>query len=178
MGTTTTQLPTQNDPDFEKLIAQLKRDETLRLKAYDDKTGKTWTPGTPLLGKLTIAYGRNLNALYPGLDFNNPNNAHFLVCTEAQADQWLRSDARKACAELSEHLPWVNGLNPARRGVLQNMMFNLGPGGLLGFHNTLHAVSIGDWREAAEDMLASRWAQQVGQRAVRLANQMLTGEWQ
>ena len=55
--------------------------------------------------------------------------------------------------------------------------FNLGPAGLLKFGRTLSAVEQGDYETAAVEMLDSRWAGQVGQRATRLSEMMLTGEW-
>jgi len=48
------------------------------------------------------------------------------------------------------------------------MCFNLGIGGLLGFNNTLAFIAAGDWESAANGMLASKWAKQVGMRAIEL----------
>jgi lysozyme len=59
--------------------------------------------------------------------------------------------------------------------VLVNMGFNLGPEGLLGFRRTLRAVEEGRYADAAEGMLRSKWARQVGARAVRLAAMMREG---
>jgi lysozyme len=58
--------------------------------------------------------------------------------------------------------------------VLVNMAFNMG-GGLLSFVNTLAAIQRGDYNAAANGMLASRWATQVGARATRLADMMRNG---
>jgi lysozyme len=57
------------------------------------------------------------------------------------------------------------------------MCFNLGINGLLQFHGTLQAVADGDYDQAAECMLASLWASQVGRRALELATMMRSGEW-
>ena len=59
--------------------------------------------------------------------------------------------------------------------MLINMAFNLG-GKLLTFGHTLTAMQHGDYAAAANAMLASKWAAQVGQRAQRLANAMRTGK--
>ena len=63
----------------------------------------------------------------------------------------------------------------ARAEVLINMAFNLGVTGLRTFTATLDAVERGDYEAAASHMLNSRWAAQVGRRAVELAHQMRTG---
>lgn len=62
--------------------------------------------------------------------------------------------------------------------VLLNMRFNLGLGGLMRFKNFLRHVQQGSWSKARLHMLESRWASQVGRRAVELAAQMESGLWQ
>jgi lysozyme len=62
--------------------------------------------------------------------------------------------------------------------VLVNMAFNMGINGLLGFKHTLELVRTGNYADAADAMLNSKWAEQVGPRAKRLSEQMRTGEWQ
>jgi len=55
------------------------------------------------------------------------------------------------------------------------MAYNLGLGGLNKFQNMIKAIDDGDYSKAASEMLASRWASQVGDRAERLAKLMRTG---
>ncbi len=144
------------DPE---LLAQLAIDEGCRLKAYLDTVG-VWTAG---YGHAHVAPGT--------------------VWTQAQADAQLRIDAAEHNARLAKHLPWIAQLDPVRRRVLQNMHFNMGwddvrtsaKEGLSGFVNTLEHVRAGRYGQAADGMLASKWAKQVGQRAVRLAKQMRDG---
>jgi lysozyme len=75
---------------------------------------------------------------------------------------------------------WLGGGDKmdARRGVLVNMAYNLGVTGLLSFKKMLSAYKKGAFVEAAQHMLDSKWAKQVGDRAKRLAEQMRSGEWQ
>jgi len=80
--------------------------------------------------------------------------------------------------DLDKRIPWICKLDPARRGVLVNMAFQMGINGLLKFHNTLNTVEKGNYRLASEQMLQSLWATQTPARAQRLSNQMATGEWQ
>ena len=119
-------------------------------------------PYRDTVGKLTIGYGRNLDDC--GI-------------TQRDAEQMLREDVEDARTALLTALPWFRRLDPVRRAVLVDMAFNLGPAGLLKFGRTLSAVEQGDYETAAVEMLDSKWAGQVGQRATRLAEMMRTGEW-
>lgn len=136
------------------LIPDLERDEGCRLSAYQDTRG-IWTVG----------YGHAY--VHPGT-----------VWTQTEADAQLAADVAHTEAGLDVHLPWWRSLDDVRQDVLVNMAFNMGVTNLCQFHNTLAAVQRHDWQAAHDGMLASLWAKQVGQRAVRLANQMLTGEHQ
>lgn len=133
------------------LIDQLKRDEGLRLKPYADTQGK-----------VTIGYGHNLTDI--GI-------------TPEMADYLLVDDIHKMQQALSKALPWTDKLDGVRLAVLQNMAFNLGVDGLLLFRTFLTHVQAGRWQLAASAMLASEWAEQVGKRAHRLAQQMDVGLW-
>lgn len=144
----------------EALLADLRRDEGLRLRAYPDPL----TGGSPW----TIGYGHTGLDVHPGL-----------VWTVDQAEAALRADVAKAERLLDAYAPWWRGLAPARQDVLLNMTFNLGWGdgqhGLSSFKRTLSKIRRGDYAGAAANMLASLWARQVGARADRLAEMMRTG---
>jgi lysozyme len=124
------------------LVADLTRDEGLRLKPYVDS-----------VGKLTIGYGRNLDDV--GI-------------SEAEAQFLLANDIAAAETLLDRSIPWWRTLSEDRQRVLCNMAYNLGPR-LLDFQTTLGRIQAGNYAAAAESMLQSKWAQQVGPRAVRLA---------
>ena len=134
------------------LREQLIRDEGLRLKAYQDSEG-VWT----------IGYGTNLQVL---------------EIDRALAERWLDDEIAHIRLVLPVRYPWMVELDEARRGVLENMAYNLGIFGLGKFHRMLMALAEKDYETAAKEMLSSKWSEQVGVRAVRLARQMLTGEWQ
>jgi lysozyme len=55
------------------------------------------------------------------------------------------------------------------------MCFNLGYPRLSNFKKFLAAIQTGNWEEASEEMLDSKWAIQVGDRAKRLAKRMEKG---
>ena len=52
------------------------------------------------------------------------------------------------------------------------MMFNMGRPRLSKFRGMRAAVDAGDWNRAADEMVDSRWCQQVTNRADRLVNRM------
>ena len=136
---------------LEQTADSLKRDEGRRPKPYQDTQG-VWTVG----------YGHNLSGGPP--------------LSEAAMTQILEDDlllVDTACRAL----PVWYALSPARQGVLLNMAFNLGFDGLLRFQQMHAALRAGDYERAAREMLDSRWAQQVGARADRLAKQMETDAW-
>lgn len=134
----------------DRLVRLLQRHEGLRLVPYRDTTGH-----------LTIGYGLNLDA---GI-------------SKAEAEWLLRTRVMAATEAVARSLPWWARLDEVRRSVLVDMAYNLGIAGLLKFRRTLAAIERGDYDAAARGMLASLWARQVGQRAVRLATMMRTGEW-
>ena len=92
-------------------------------------------------------------------------------------DALLDYDIKKHADELFAALPWAKTLDEVRQTVLIDMAFNLGVSGLLTFKNTLRAVQERRWGDAADGMLASKWAKQVGKRADRLAQMMKSGAW-
>jgi len=145
------------------LLTQLKRDESSRLTVYDDADGRPIVAGKKVVGHPTIGVGR-------ALDTNG--------ISADEEDYLLANDVARVKLELGKALPWLALVDPIRQAVLQNMAFNLGVAGLLKFPATLSKVKAGDYTGAAQEMLHSAWASQVGDRAVRLSNQMKDGEWQ
>ncbi len=69
----------------------------------------------------------------------------------------------------------LDGLTPARRDVILNMAYNLGIPRLMGFKRMWAAINAGDWDKAADEMLDSKWASQVRNRATELAGIMREG---
>ena len=139
------------------LLASLRAGEGLRLHAYPDPL----TKGAPW----TLGYGRAGKC--------GPHD----TCTQAQAEAWLREDAQTAVNAVLTHLPWSARLDPVRFDVLAELAFNMGRGTLATFGRTLHDVAVADYAGAADRLLASDWARQVGDRAKRLALEMRTGRY-
>lgn len=125
--------------------------EGFRSKPYKDS-----------VGKLTIGIGRNIEDR--GI-------------TRAEAEFLLSNDIKLSEAELQDRLPWFRDLSEVRQAVLVDMHFNMGWSTLSTFKNTLALIKSGQYEEASKAMLQSKWARQVGNRAVRLSTMMRTGEW-
>ena len=67
-------------------------------------------------------------------------------------------------------------LDPVRRGVILDMLYNLGLSRFRGFSNMIDALNQGDYDKAAVEMLDSLWSKQVKGRAGRLAKMMREGK--
>jgi lysozyme len=95
--------------------------------------------------------------------------------TRKQSRALLANDLDNVFADLDRALPWWRTLDPVRQRVLANMCFNLGITKLLGFKQALGLIKRGLYDMASETMLESKWARQVGKRALRLSRLMLLG---
>lgn len=129
-------------------IEQIKIDEGFNGAPYLDTVGKT-----------TIGYGRNLD--------DNP-------LTKEEAEYLLKNDLKKVSYECCK-LPYFSELTPTRRAVIINMVYNLGMPRFKKFKKTNKALSEKNYLLTSIEMLDSKWARQVGDRAVRLANIMRSG---
>ena len=90
-------------------------------------------------------------------------------------NECFKNDIEIVFKELDRNLSWWRELPDDIQLVLANMCFNLGITRLKKFKKFLTALSEKDWELAATEMMDSRWATQVGQRAVRLQKRVLKG---
>ncbi len=79
---------------------------------------------------------------------------------------------------LYKRFPWVGTLDEARQGALINMAFQLGVEGLAEFRNSLQLIQNRQWELAALHLKLSLWRKQTPNRAMRVIEQIRTGEWQ
>ena len=128
------------------------RHEGLRLKPYRDARNK-----------LTIGVGRNLDDA--GI-------------TREEALMLLNNDIATVRREIERAFPWVSRLDPVRKNVILDMVFNLGLPRFRRFKKTIAAIKAEDWENAAREMLDSQWAKQVGERAKELAAMMKRGKYE
>ena len=136
--------------NYDILLEQLKDFEGLELKAYQCTAGKT-----------TIGLGRNLD------DYG---------ITEEEAYYLAKNNINELEDELDRAIPWWRQLDDARQRALINLSYNVGTTTLLKFKKTLQYLEDGSYEEAAKEVLDSRWAAQVGRRAIFISNVFLTGE--
>lgn len=129
----------------------IKKHEGLRLQAYKDSRGI-----------LTIGYGHNLET----------GGISAIAADQIFSDDFDRHES------LVKDFVWYQNLNDSRRAVLLDMVFNLGVEGLLKFHGMIAALEVGNYTLAAQEMLSSVWANQVGPRALEDAEIMKSGLYQ
>lgn len=133
-----------------KLKNILKVEEGYRQFPYLDTVGKT-----------TIGYGFNLTDV--GL-------------SKAECDYILANRLVNIENQIvNRYEPYLN-LDMVRKCVLLDMAYNLGTEGLMLFHDMLACLNAKNYTGAAEAMLSSLWAKQVGHRANFLATLMETGQ--
>lgn len=139
---------------LESLVARLKIEEGKRVRG-----GRHMLYKCPA-NKWTLGYGRNVEE-------------HGI--SETDAHNWLVDDARDALLDAASLFPSWLMLDEVRRDVLADMSYNLGRSRLAKFKDLIAAVEASDWPGAKAAMIDSAWYGQVGQRAVRLAEEMRTG---
>ena len=131
-----------------RLKSHIMRHEGYRASVYSD------TLGVP-----TIGYGRNLRGV--GI-------------SKEEALLMLENDLQRAITAAKRLFPTFDSLSDERQEVLVNMAFNLGEWRLSGFVKFRRAVTSEEWHKAKREMIDSKWANQVGERARELATQFET----
>jgi lysozyme len=86
--------------------------------------------------------------------------------------EWFDSDYKEAVTDCCAVFLDFGSLPDQVKRVLVNMAFNLGRNRLSKFKNMVTAVNEGNWIKAANEMVDSRWYNQVGNRSVELENWM------
>lgn len=150
------------------LETEVEKEEGLKLTVYKDT-----------LGIDTVACGYNLEANPQHLSAEEIADIRENGITKERAIELLDNQLTLITNQLEAKIPWVDDLDAVRHDVLCDMAYNMGIGnkshGLLCFTHTLSLVKDGRYAEAADAMIASKWAKQVGHRAFVLAEQIRTG---
>tara|TARA_R100000963_G_C4633645_1_gene98157 strand:+ start:373 stop:828 length:456 start_codon:yes stop_codon:yes gene_type:complete len=122
------------------------------------------------------------------LDYPTFGIGHLVLKTDAEYDknvgtsvseerikECFEKDIENVFNDLDRSIPWWKDLPEDLTRVMANMCFNLGVTRLLKFKKFLTAIESKDWDTAAVEMMDSRWAVQVGPRAIRLKDRVLKG---
>lgn len=120
--------------------------------------GRKKFPYPDTLGNITLGIGYNLTAR--GI-------------TDEWIDNQYSEDAEFFYLSLSQY-PWFNNLNEDRKIVLLDMCF-MGLKKFLTFEKMIEALKESDFMTAAHEMINSKWAEQVKDRAFVLAVAMRKG---
>jgi lysozyme len=121
--------------------------------------GKKKIPYRDFLGNWTVGIGHNLSK----------------PLSDTIIELLFTEDLAEAIDSLDESLPWWRTLDEVRQRALVNLCFNMGIGGLLTFKKTLAFFKLGFYEDAAENLLDSEYAKQVGRRARIIAHMIATG---
>ena len=135
------------------LIEMLKRHEGVKTHCYEDH-----------LGLETIGVGRCIAEGSLGL-------------SDDEVEYLLANDIARCREELTDEYFWFPALNDARQAACINLIFNLGATRLRGFVKSLDAMANEKFDLAADEFMNSKWATQVGNRAVEVTDMIRSGQW-
>ncbi len=138
---------------MDRLIEQLKRHEGVSAYCYKDINNLEH-----------IGVGRNISKTGMGLSME-------------EIEYLLSNDILRCIKELSAEYQWFGSLDEVRQEAIINIFFNLGATKYRGFKKANAAMEAADYKLAATEFLDSRWARQVGNRALELTDIIRTGEY-
>jgi len=124
-------------------------------------------------GYPTVGYGQRIgkkNAEIKLFDFFMP---------EPVASLWMQQNIDYILDEMEYNDDIASALescNSIRESVLISMAYQMGVKGLSSFKDMLTAIEFGDFDQASEHALDSKWARQTPERADRHAEMLRTGE--
>ena len=114
--------------------------EAMGLKPYECSQGYT-----------SIGVGRNLET--NGI-------------TKEEAIYLLDNDIENVIAKLDKYWPVYKTFPEEAQAICMDLVFNMGINSWLAFRKTRAYMELGEWEEAGKELLNSKYAQQVGRRAI------------
>jgi len=127
------------------ILDDLKREEGFSSTPYEDTNGF-----------LTVGYGTKIDKISYGL-------AECML-------EYMLNEKRE---ELLKRRPIMEMMPDEVQNILFQMAYQMGVEGLLGFKYMWKALALGDYEEASDEMLDSKWAKHDSpSRAKRLAERM------
>lgn len=142
--------------NINQLREELERDEGVKYEIYNDH-----------LGYATFGVGHLVIESDPeyGMDIGTPISESRVIEAFEQDVQIVLGDCEKLYNDFDQ-LPEEAQL------IIANMMFNMGLTRLSKFRGMKNGVDARDWERAADEMVDSRWYNQVTRRADRLVVRM------
>lgn len=131
-----------------ELKEAIKKEEGLRLEIYRDS-----------LGNPTVGYGHLLRI--------------GSIIPESVADALFEFDFNRA---VNDYGSLKLDLDPVRRGVIIDMIFQMGIGGVYRFKKMLQHLRNRNWIQAAYELMDSEYARQTPARAQRNRDKLLRGK--
>lgn len=98
-----------------------------------------------------------------GLDYDKVLSGNQSL-SEEQINNLLQHDVDTAIADAQKIFSNFDSLPEDKQLVLVDMSYNLGFDRLSGFHEMIHAVEANDWSKAADEMVDSKWFDDVKNR--------------
>ena len=147
--------------DLDKLQKELAEDEGCKYEIYNDH-----------LGYATFGIGH----LVTDSDLEHGQEIGTEVSKE-RVDECFEADIAITIEDCNILYSNFNDIPEEAQLILANMMFNLGRPRLSKFVNLKLAVDSEDWMEASVQMMDSKWAKQVPNRAERLCGRMEKLSW-
>lgn len=147
--------------DLDKLQEQLAEDEGCKYEIYLDH-----------LGYKTFGVGHLVRATDPENDMDLGTEV-----SKERVDECFKTDIAITIEDCNVLYTNFNDIPEEAQLILANMMFNLGRPRLSRFLNLKVAVDDEDWMEASIEMMDSKWARQVPNRAERLCKRMEKLSW-
>ncbi len=115
-------------------------------------------------GHATIGIGRNVSESGLGL-------------SDIEVEFMLEEDTARCAKELGGAFHWFSGLDQVRADAMIDLCFNIGITSLRKFVNANDAMARDDYDEASAQYYQSKWASQVGDRAIEICAMIKTGNY-
>jgi|TARA_X000001382_G_C3091949_1_gene153843 lysozyme len=147
--------------DLDKLQKELAEDEGCKYEIYLDH-----------IGYKTFGIGHLCKATDPENDMDVGTEV-----SKERVDECFEADIAMTIKDCNILYSNFNDIPEEAQLILANMMFNLGRPRLSRFVNLKLAVDSEDWMEASVQMMDSKWARQVPNRAERLCSRMEKLSW-
>lgn len=142
--------------NLDKLREEIAADEGVKLEIYLDHLGLPTCGIGHLIRESDEEHGKPVGT----------------PITEERMTELFEEDVQTVLADCEELYSDFYELPEEAQLIIANMMFNMGRPRLSQFKGMKREVDARDWEAAAAEMLDSRWARQVPNRANRLIERM------